>query len=83
MQVDRLSITLDPEVGRAVREAAARAGTSVSAWLAGAAADRLRNQLLGVALDAWEAETEPFRDQELDAAARLLGVNRRSRGSAA
>ena len=83
MQVDRLSITMDPDLGKSVREAAARSGSSVSAWLAAAAADRLRNELLGAALDAWEAESTPFSDKELDTAARVLGVSRHARGSAA
>jgi hypothetical protein len=83
MQVDRLSITMDPDLGSSVRAAAARSGLSVSAWLAAAAADRLRNELLGAALDAWEAESAPFSDKELDAAARVLGLSRGSRDSAA
>lgn len=83
MQVDRLSVTMSPDLGSAVREAAARSGMSVSGWLADAAADRLRNDLLGTALDAWEAEDGAFGDDELDAAAATLGVTRRSRGSAA
>jgi hypothetical protein len=76
MNVDRLSLTMDAELGEAVRKAAARAGTSVSAWLAAAAADRLRNELLDAALDAWEAESGPFTDAELNEAASLLGVPR-------
>jgi hypothetical protein len=83
MQVDRFSVTMDPELGAAVRGAAERAGLSVSGWLAQAAADRLRNDLLGVALDAWEAEDGPFGDEELDAAAAILGITRGSRGHAA
>ena len=82
MQVDRLSITMDPDLGKSVREAAARSGSSVSAWLAAAAAERLRNELLGAALDAWQADSAPFSDKELDAAARVLGVSRHVRGSA-
>jgi len=82
MLVDRLSITMDPNLGRSVREAAARSGSSVSAWLAAAAADRLRNELLGAALDTWEKESTPFSDKELDAAARVLGVAQRSGDSA-
>lgn len=78
MQVDRISITMEPELGKAVREAAARTGASVSAWLGAAASDRLRNELLGSALDTWEAEIGPFSDEELDTAARVLGVNRRA-----
>jgi hypothetical protein len=80
-QVDRFSVTMSPEIGAAVRDAAARQGTSVSNWLAAAAADRLRNELLGAALDLWEAEAGPFSDEELDAAAAALRVARR-RGAA-
>ena len=74
MNVDRLSVAVDPELGRVVRAAAAEAGISVSQWMSEAATDHLRNQLLGVALDAWEAETGPFTQEELDAAA--LGIRR-------
>jgi hypothetical protein len=37
-----------------------------------AASDHLRNQLLGVALDAWEAETGRFTEEELDSAAQSI-----------
>jgi hypothetical protein len=77
-QVDRFSVTMPPELGEGVRQAAARQGTSVSAWLSEAAADRLRNELLGAALDAWEDEEGPFTDAELEAAARRLGLPPRS-----
>jgi hypothetical protein len=77
-QVDRFSVTMPPEIGAAVRKAAAQQGRSVSSWLADAAADRLRNELLGAALDAWEAEDGPFTQQELDEAAAALGVRRRT-----
>ena len=80
-QVDRFSITMPPEVGAAVRDAAARAGTSVSTWLAGAAAQRMRNDLLGAALDQWEAEDGPFSETELNEAATALRTSRR-RGAA-
>jgi hypothetical protein len=79
MQVDRLTIAMDPTLGRSVRDAPARSGSSISAWLAVAAADWLRNDLLGAALDAWEAEMHPFGDEELDAAATVLGVTRAGR----
>jgi hypothetical protein len=46
----------------------------VSTWLSEAAADRLRNELLGAALDAWEAEDGSFTEAELDAAAARLGL---------
>lgn len=56
---------------------------SVSGWLAAAEADRVRNDLPGAALDAWEAEDGPFTDDEFDAAAATLGIERRSPSSAA
>ncbi|HEX4935700.1 MAG TPA: hypothetical protein VFV33_21115 [Gemmatimonadaceae bacterium] len=64
-----------------MRDAAAREGTSVSNWLAAAAAQRLRNELLGAALDHWEAEQGPFTNDELNAAAAALTSTRR-RGAA-
>jgi hypothetical protein len=73
-QVDRFSVTMPPELGRGVRQAAARQGTSVSTWLSEAAADKIRNELLGAALDAWESEDGPFTEDELDAAASRLGL---------
>lgn len=80
MQVDRFSMTMDPDLGAAVRDAAERAGMSMSAWLAEAAADRLRNDLLGAALDVWEAEDGSFTDDELAAASEVLGLPRQSEG---
>lgn len=76
MPVERFPVTMDPALGNAVRTTAARSGTSVSRWLAQAAADRLRNDLLGAALDTWEAEDGPFDDAEFNAAASALGVSR-------
>ena len=69
---------MPPEVGEGVRQAAARQGTSASTWLTEAAADRLRNEMLGTALDAWEAEDRPFTQAELDEAASRLGLAPRS-----
>jgi hypothetical protein len=80
-QVDRFSVTMAPELGEGVRQAAARQGVSVSAWLSEAAGDRLRNELLGAALDAWESEDGPFTEDELGAAASRLGLTPR-RGAA-
>ena len=77
-QVDRFSVTMPPELGEGVRQAAARQGTSVSTWLSEAAADRLRNELLGAALDAWESEDGSFTEAELDVAASRLGLAPRS-----
>jgi hypothetical protein len=43
-----------------------------------AATDRLRNELLGAAMDEWEAEDGAFTEAELDEAAARLGLARRS-----
>jgi hypothetical protein len=77
-QVDRFSVTMPPELGASVRQAAARQGTSVSTWLTEAAADKLRNELLGAALDQWEEEDGPFTQAELDEAVSRLGLAPRS-----
>ena len=77
MSVDRLSITLDPRLGAAARKAAKRAKVSLSTWIADATADRVRNELLGEALDRWEAEEGVLTQNELDQAAEALGLSRR------
>lgn len=74
MNVDRITVSVDAELGAAAREAAERAGTSMSGWVAEAMAARLRNQLLGAALDAWEAENGAFTEEELAEAAAEFGV---------
>ena len=73
--VDRFSITMPPELGAAVRLAARTAGLSVSSWLSAAAGDRLRNDLLGAALDDWELEHGAFSHEELVRAAADLGLD--------
>jgi len=80
MNVDRLSITLDPRLGSAARRAAKRAKMSLSAWIAEATADRVRNEALGHALDQWEAEDGTFTSRELTAAAQALGLIREPKG---
>ncbi|HXP18918.1 MAG TPA: hypothetical protein VN840_04635 [Streptosporangiaceae bacterium] len=77
-QVDRFSVTMAPELGDAVRNAAKRDGVSVSAWISDAAADKIRNDLLGAALDAWEAENGPLTEAELREAAAALGLAHRA-----
>jgi len=76
MNVDRLSITLDPRLGAAARKAAKRAKVSLSTWIAEATADRVRNDALGEALDQWETEDGAFTPDELAAAAKELGLAR-------
>ncbi|HEX6278318.1 MAG TPA: hypothetical protein VFZ53_34970 [Polyangiaceae bacterium] len=52
----------------------------MSAWIAEATADRVRNEALGHALDQWEAEEGTFTSQELTAAARALGLVGKGKG---
>jgi hypothetical protein len=80
MQVDRLSITLEPRLGAAVRKAAKRAGISVSAWIAEATAARIRNLALRDALDAWDKEDGALTPDEVRAAATALGMATRKAG---
>lgn len=54
MKVDKMSISMDPQLGDEIRGAAERAGLSMSAWLAGAAAARLRRQALADFLAGWQ-----------------------------
>jgi len=68
---------MDPDLGAAVRQAAERAGMTVSAWLSKAAADRVRNELLGIALQRWEEEDGPFTEEELDDAREAMGYPRK------
>jgi len=77
VKVDKLSISLDPELGDAVRSAAARAGQPVSSWLAEAAAGKLRAEALAEFLDGWEAEHGGLTPEELARAERELGVTGR------
>ena len=86
-----MSISLAPELGEAVREAAAEAGMTLSEWLGQAAetklrqdedakilqeaADKRRAQALREYLDKWEAEHGAFTDEELARAARELGLS--------
>jgi hypothetical protein len=70
----KLSVSFDPELGAAVRQAAERAGHGLSGWLAEAAAAKLRAEALADFLDSWEAEHGPLSAEELAAAAARLRV---------
>jgi hypothetical protein len=73
MKVEKMSISMDPELGDDVRAAAQRAGTSVSAWVAEAAAARLRRQALGDFLASWQDEHGEITTEELARARAELG----------
>ena len=69
---DRLTVTVNSELGKELRRIAKSDGMSVSGWVSVAIEHRVRNHLLGQPLDEWEAEAGPFTDQELAEADKLL-----------
>ena len=73
MKVDKMSISMAPQLGDDVRAAAERAGVSVSAWLAEAAAARLRKQALADFLAGWQAKHGAITAAELAKARAELG----------
>jgi hypothetical protein len=72
--VDKMSISFDPELGDAVRSAAAQAGKPLSSWLAEAAASKLRAEALAEYLAGWEAEHGALTAEEIARAERELDV---------
>jgi len=74
MKVDKLSISFEPELGDAVRAAAAQAGQPVSSWLAEAAASKLRAEALAEFLASWESEHGVLSREEVARAERELGL---------
>src|SRR6266851_4892914 len=74
MKVDKLSVSFEPDLGDAVRSAAAQAGKPVSSWLAEAAASKLRAEALANFLASWEAEHGVLTAEEIARAERELGM---------
>ena len=72
MKAHKLSVSFDPELGDAVRSAAERDGKRLSAWLAEAAAAKLRSEALADFLATWEAEHGPLTADDLAHAAAEL-----------
>ena len=68
-----MSISMDPQLGDDIRLAAERAGVSVSAWLADAAAARVRKQALADFLSDWQAKHGRITATELAKARAELG----------
>jgi hypothetical protein len=77
MKVDKMSISLEAELGDEVRAAALKAGIGLSSWLAEAAAAKLRAEALAKFLDKWEKEHIPLTAEELSRAESELGLKRR------
>jgi hypothetical protein len=74
MKVDKLSVSFEPDLGDAVRSAAAHAGKPLSSWLAEAAASKLRAEALAEFLSGWEAEHGVLTAEEIARAERELGL---------
>jgi hypothetical protein len=74
VKVDKMSVSFDPELGDAVRSAAAQAGKPLSAWLAEAAASKLRAEALAEFLAGWEVEHGVLTAEEIARAEAELGV---------
>src|SRR5258708_29520834 len=73
MKVDKLSVSFEPDLGDAVRSAAAQAGKPVSTWLAEAAASKLRAEALAEFVSGWEAEHGVLTAEEVARAERGPG----------
>lgn len=71
MTATRMAISLDPTLAKRIRRAAA--GQPISAWLADAAARKLRAQGLLKVVEEFEAEQGALRAEELDAVLRSWG----------
>ncbi|WP_239335151.1 hypothetical protein [Frankia sp. CiP3] len=69
-----MSVSFEGDLGDAVRDAARRAGVGLSAWLAGAAAVKLRADALAEFLDSWETANPALTPEELARAERELGL---------
>ncbi|MFZ0191168.1 MAG: hypothetical protein WAL72_29965 [Streptosporangiaceae bacterium] len=74
MKVDKMSISFDPELGDAVRTAAAETGKPLSSWLAEAAASKLRAEALARFLEDWQAEHGALTPAEIAKAEQELGL---------
>lgn len=74
MKVDKMSVSFAPDLGDAVRAAAAQAGKPLSSWLAEAAAAKLRAQALAAFLAEWESEHGALTADEVVKAERDLGL---------
>ena len=73
MGVEKLSVSFDLDLGRAIKTSADRRAQSVSAWLAEAARARLRREALAEAVTAWEKQFGPLSEEELRSADATYG----------
>jgi hypothetical protein len=74
MTVAKLSVSFDPDLAEAVKQAAEEEDETVSAWLAEAARQRVRNLMLGKFV-ADMMEEHGWTEEDLDAAAKEARAN--------
>jgi hypothetical protein len=76
VKVEKLSISIERELGEHVYAAAEREGLSVSAWLARAAAAQLRRQALADFLADWQRKHGTISSADLAKARAELGYDK-------
>jgi len=64
-QREKRSVSLPPDLARAIEQAARADGTTFSAWLAQTAAHRLKLEAGRQAIAEWERENGPLTEAEL------------------
>lgn len=74
MSVDKLSVSFESDLARAVRAAAEAGGAGLSRWLADAAAAKLRADHLVEFLADWERAHGALTSEEIAEAAADLGL---------
>lgn len=73
MSVVRVTVSLDPELAAAIREAAESDRENMSTWIAAAARRRLASNGLRKVIAEWEREHGAFTDEEIAHARGRLG----------
>jgi hypothetical protein len=75
MKVVKMSISLDPEIDREVRELARESGQSLSAWITEAIKHQLRSEALRTFFEQYQREHGEFTEEEREAARTRLGLD--------
>ncbi len=83
MSVEKLSVSFDARLVKTVRKAARREGKNLSAWIAEALADKVRNEHLREALDDFARDFGAVSPAHLDELVRAARKNSRYTGKLA
>jgi hypothetical protein len=79
MPVEKISVSMDPRLIKAIRREAKAAGKSVSEWVSRAAEKELKLAKLGKVLNEWEREHGGFTEEEIKRTAQILWGSRSTR----